>query len=110
MQNSTDVRGFCFILPPNTKRKIALPWLKSSRKLVVGGGVRLHLLCVGVLKVQHRHTAETGLPRTAQMLVFPLLDLNNSFFFRLTGGNITAEGLTNLVQASSQCLQLEEIK
>ncbi|EOB01028.1 Protein NLRC5, partial [Anas platyrhynchos] len=27
----------------------------------------------------------------------------------LTGGNITAEGLTNLVQASSQCLQLEEI-
>ncbi|KAM7100637.1 protein NLRC5 isoform 2-T2 [Ciconia maguari] len=27
----------------------------------------------------------------------------------LTGGSITAEGMTNLVQASSQCLQLEEI-
>ncbi|NXI66283.1 NLRC5 protein, partial [Anseranas semipalmata] len=27
----------------------------------------------------------------------------------LTGGSITAEGLTNLVQASSHCLQLEEI-
>ncbi|XP_074896643.1 protein NLRC5 isoform X7 [Buteo buteo] len=27
----------------------------------------------------------------------------------LTGGSMTAEGMTNLVQASSQCLQLEEI-
>ncbi|KAM6064583.1 protein NLRC5 isoform 8-T8 [Theristicus caerulescens] len=27
----------------------------------------------------------------------------------LTGGSITAEGMTNLVQASSQCLQLEEV-
>ncbi|NXO78814.1 NLRC5 protein, partial [Sitta europaea] len=27
----------------------------------------------------------------------------------LTGGSITAEGMTNLVQAASQCLQLEEI-
>ncbi|XP_075290148.1 protein NLRC5 [Opisthocomus hoazin] len=27
----------------------------------------------------------------------------------LTGGSITSEGMTNLVQASSQCLQLEEI-
>ncbi|NWY63174.1 NLRC5 protein, partial [Chionis minor] len=28
---------------------------------------------------------------------------------QLTGGSVTAEGMTNLVQASSQCLQLEEI-
>ncbi|NXH09730.1 NLRC5 protein, partial [Bucco capensis] len=28
----------------------------------------------------------------------------------LSGGSITAEGMTNLLQASSQCLQLEEIK
>ncbi|KAI6077473.1 Protein NLRC5 isoform X1 [Aix galericulata] len=38
-----------------------------------------------------------------------LREMGNLKKLELTGGNITAEGLTNLVQASSQCLQLEEI-
>lgn len=50
-----------------------------------------------------------ALPCAAQMLVLPLLDLMLSFS-RVTGGSITAAGLTDMVQALSHCLQLEEIK
>ncbi|KAM6064581.1 protein NLRC5 isoform 6-T6 [Theristicus caerulescens] len=38
-----------------------------------------------------------------------LASCKNVEHLRLTGGSITAEGMTNLVQASSQCLQLEEV-
>ncbi|NXO28112.1 NLRC5 protein, partial [Cisticola juncidis] len=38
-----------------------------------------------------------------------LQGMENLKKLELTGGSITAEGMTNLVQAASQCLQLEEI-
>lgn len=34
----------------------------------------------------------------------------DAFFSRVTGGSITAVGLTDVVRALSHCLQLEEIK
>lgn len=104
LHSSTDTCGSCFMLasraelrcPAGNECEVGCRW-QEPLCLCAGHMVqaqvwdRLAMCCRGF--------------QSSLCLVWVVLSLS-----RLTGGSITAEGMTSLVQAASQCLQLEEIK
>lgn len=85
------------------QEKFCSALVKEQQKV----GCRLQSQAASTCVVQAR--SGMGLPCAAQMPGLPLLNLMLSFS-RVTGGSITAVGLTDVVRALSHCLQLEEIK
>lgn len=92
------------------KTSVVLPWLKRSIELFAGGRVRPPSLCAAVPGVWQAHIWDRLNMRCTGCQSYLCLLWMFTSFSRLTGGSITAEGMTDLVQALSQCLQLEEIK